>query len=328
MNGLRVDADGRGLEESRAAYRRLCELEDSIPLFSNAWLLDALVPGEWGAVLDTDNGGTAVGAMPFLWRRRAGLRISTMPTLVPRLGPWLSGGIPATPKETSRQYRVLGNLAAGTPDVHYFAQNWNPEVSTWLPFHWAGFRQTTYYTYRLDPRDLDQVWYGMVGTARTEVRKARDRYGLRATTEAGLEEFLRLNALVFARQGIAQPYSAADLKTLDTAVRANAERLILVVRDTDGRAHAACYVLWDANCAYYLLGGSDPALRSNGSMYLAVWEAIQYISGKTAVFDFEGSMIQSIASMFHRFGGVAVPYHSVTRVRGRLARAAVALLGR
>lgn len=313
------------LAHTRAVYRRLCEQEPSIPLFSQAWLLDAVAPDRWGAVM-TGNDDSPTGSLPYVLQRRFGLRLSTMPALIPQLGPWTAArGGTLRGRQLAREHKILGELADGLPTVDHFSQCWDPEMTNWLPFHWRGYRQTSNYTYRVDPRDPDRVWAQMDGSARTEVRKASERHGLQVSFDASFEEFVRLNELVFARQDLTMPYSRRELTTFDAACRAHAGRLIVTVKDESSQSHAGCYVVWTEKCAYYLLGGADPALRSSGAGYLALWEAIKHLSGKTAMFDFEGSMISSIERVFRSFATHQVPYHAISRTSTRRGRMALAV---
>ena len=76
---------------------------------------------------------------------------------------------------------------------------------------------------------------------------------------------------------------------------------------------SAIYIVWDANSAYYLLGGSDPNFRSSGANSLLLWEAIKFASGVTKRFDFEGSMIEPIERYFRGFGATQKPYLSISK---------------
>lgn len=320
--------DGVLVDASRAVYRDHCKSEPTIPLFSQPWLLDTVAPGSWGAVIEGQPGKEIIGTLPYVVRREFGLLISSGPALVPRLGPWVRSSGSHTTKALSHEHHVLGALADNMPEFDHFAQNWNPEMSNWLPFYWRGYQQTTRYTYRIELTDSERMWWQMNGSARTEIRKAQDRHGLVAVADRPLEDLLRLNSQVFARQRMRTPYSDQYVRDLDAAFTANAGRLVLIVEDEDGRQHAGCYVVWDNQCAYYLLGGSDPSLRSSGAVYLALWEAIQYVSGRTRIFDFEGSMIQPIEHSFRSFGGAQVPYHSLRRTPSRRAQIALAAKAR
>ena len=82
-------------------------------------------------------------------------------------------------------------------------------------------------------------------------------------------------------------------------------------------------LVWNEHCAYYLMGGGDPELRSSGATSLAMWQAIQFAATVSRIFDFEGSMIEPIERFFRGFGAVQTPYLSLTHVRSK--RVAVAL---
>jgi hypothetical protein len=42
-----------------------------------------------------------------------------------------------------------------------------------------------------------------------------------------------------------------------------------------------------------------------------VWEEIKYLSAKTKVFDFEGSMIEAVANSFKQFGTMPKTYYKL-----------------
>jgi len=73
------------------------------------------------------------------------------------------------------------------------------------------------------------------------------------------------------------------------------------------------FIVWQDSCAYYIAGGSDPALRHSGAHSLVMWEAIQYVSQFTDHFDFEGSMVPGVERFFREFGATQTPYFTLTR---------------
>ena len=108
------------------------------------------------------------------------------------------------------------------------------------------------------------------------------------------------------------------LRRIDDACSSKSHRQLFFAQDKNGNIHAAIYVVLDSNCAYYLLGGGDPALRSSGAHSLLVWEAIRYASQFVDQFDFEGSMVQSIERFFRSFGAKQVPYFHITHAQKKL----------
>ena len=65
--------------------------------------------------------------------------------------------------------------------------------------------------------------------------------------------------------------------------------------------------------AYYLVGGADAEQRSSGAQILALWRAVERMSGIVKRFDFEGSMFPAIEAVFRGFGAVQVPYSAIRK---------------
>ena len=90
-------------------------------------------------------------------------------------------------------------------------------------------------------------------------------------------------------------------------------------RDADGTPHAAAFVVWDTLLPRTIcLSGADPDLRKQGGQYFLLWEIVKKMAKKVNRFDFEGSMVPGIESVFRSFGGQQVPYLRVRRFGSRL----------
>jgi lipid II:glycine glycyltransferase (peptidoglycan interpeptide bridge formation enzyme) len=303
--------------DTKAAYRLLCLEERSLPIFFQAWWLDATcgVQG-WNAALAM-KGSEIHAALPYQCRRRNGFRVLTQPALTPFLGPWLREAASRGGRD-GRQKELMAALMASLPTHDHYTQSWGPDVTNWLPFYWAGYQQTTRYTYVMnDLSDEKSLWKGMRDNIRSDIKKASNRFGLQVDADASPDEFLRLNDLTFARQGKRRSYSNEYVSRIDQACEARECRRIFVARDGEGRAHAGVYIVWDADSAYYLMGGSDPALRNSGAMSLCMWEAIRFASRVTRRFDFEGSMIEPIERYFRAFGSEQVSHLQVSKTPSR-----------
>ncbi|WP_322629715.1 GNAT family N-acetyltransferase [Halothiobacillus sp.] len=303
---------------SQEAYRELCDSEPSIPVFSQAWWLDAVADGTWDAVI-AYQGKRVVGSLPFVARRRLGFTVLTQPKLTQTLGPWVRPTNKSYPKALAYEKDVLIALADGLPRHHYYGQNWDCARQNWLPFYWRGFEQSTRYTYRLNGLgDENVLWSGLQQNIRGDIRKARDRYELTVRPAHNLDEFLRLNRKTFERQGRGVPYSRELVERIDQSAAARSARDCLVAVDPQGRAHAGAYIVRQDGTAYYLMGGGDPALRSSGATSLVLWEAIRNQPEDVDVFDFEGSMIEPIERFFRAFGAIQTPYFHVSKTDSKL----------
>lgn len=285
-------------------------------VFQQPWWLDAVAPGHWGEVA-VIKGSEVFARMPYVVKKKCGFTLLTMPPLTQTLGPWLRPSHAKYANQLGEQKDLLEELIKKLPPFDYFSQNFSPAVTNWLPFYWAGFKQTTRYTYRIeDLSDLDKVWAGFRENIRSDIRKAQKLVAVR--DDLGIEQFIQINRLTFTRQGRSLPYAAELVKRIDKACSERNARRIFFAQDADGRVHAAVYMVWDVNAAYYLMGGGDPELRRSGATSLLLWEAIKFASQVSRCFDFEGSMLEPIERFFRAFGGKQVPYFHLTKCSRRM----------
>lgn len=307
------------MNEKKEAYRKLCEEEPDIPLFSQPWWLDASTGDDGWDVALVEKGGLVLASMPYLKGRRAGFRISTQPWLTLSLGPWLRPSTAKQPRRIAQQKELLQALIAQLPPFDHFRQSWHYSQTNWLPFHWSGFHQTTDYSYVLhDLSDLNAVWDGFQENIRKEIRKASGRYRLCVRDDRSLEDVIRLHGMSFNRQGKSIPTPRPVIEALDEVCSRRGQRAFFIAEDSQNRQHAVVYIVWDANSAYYLLGGGDPALRNSGAASLCMWEAIKHASTVTRSFDFCGSMSEPIEQFVRAFGGRQCPYFSVSKTPSRM----------
>ncbi|WP_137807894.1 GNAT family N-acetyltransferase [Pseudomonas sp. G(2018)] len=310
------------MTSTRKRYRELCAQETSIPLFSQAWWLDAVAADAWDVVL-CEKDGNILASMPFVLKKKVGLKLLAMPTLTQHLGPWIKPTTGKMSKRLAYEKDVLTELAALilARQFDHFDSNWSYTQSNWLPFYWAGFKQSTRYTYALEDLSCkDTLWSQFQDNIRREIRKAEGRFMLKVRTDLTAEDFFNLNNLVFERQGMKIPYSLDLVKRIDDACAGRSSRAILIAEDEDGRRHAGVYMVWDEHSAYYLMGGADPELRNSGASSLCMWEAIKLATTVTTRFDFEGSMLEPVERFFRAFGASQVPYFTVTKTPSKLLK--------
>ncbi len=310
----------RNTMESRTLSEEYGNPAPEIPqvnsLFQQPYWLDAVAPGRWGAAV-VSSGGHIMARLPYVMDKEFGLTRLIMPKLTKFLGPWLS---PATGKyanELARQKDVMFSLIGQLPRFDFFAQNFHYSITNWLPFYWKGFSQTTRYSYVLDDiTDEKRLWSELQGNIRREIRKAGRQ--LEVHDDLGIEPFLELNRKTFARQGMSLPYSRGLVLRIDDVLRQRNQRRIFFAKDTLGRIHAALYLIWDSESAFYLMGGADPDLRNSGSSSLLMWEAIRFSSTVTGRFDFEGSMLEPIERFFRGFGARQLQHFTIVSTTRRM----------
>lgn len=301
---------------NKTSYIAFCQEHSArLPIFVQPWYLDAVCDdGAWDAVVVAEKDEVAA-VLPYFLKQKVGFRYVTMPHFTKHMGVFF-----AKEFSLSKQHQLLEQLIAQLPKVHAFHQSFHPDFTNWLPFYWAGFRQTTRYTYRLNVSDLDEVFQNINRNMRRNIKKAQAQ--LTVTTGGSAEDFYAINRLSFERQGLRPPYTYEQFRRHDEVLSKHSARQFLFAKDATGRTHSAAHLIWDAQRSYYHIAGDDPDLRDSGAGILLVWEAIRYTNEvlKLQVFDFEGSMIRSVEAIRRQFGAAQVPYFDIWQYHSRLYR--------
>lgn len=310
---------------NKEKYRQLCEEEPTIPIFSQAWWLDAVAGDNWDVCI-VEKGDKIQASMPYVVKKKYGLTLLTQPSLTQNLGPWIRPAHAKYSKQLSQQKDLMEVLIDQLPKYHYFSQNWHYSNTNWLPFYWKGFEQITRYTYLIDDlSNIDDVWDSSLANIRTDIRKAENKFNLVVKESLPFSDFLLLNRQTFLRQGIQLPYSESFVNQLVFTAKDRNQCRWFIAQDNEGRNHAGVLLVWDSESAYYLMGGGDPDLRNSGATSLCMWEAIKFASTVTKRFDFEGSMIEPVERFFRAFGAKQTPYFALTHRPSRWLNTAIHL---
>ncbi len=311
---------------NKERYKIFCETEGSrIPLFLQYWWMETVCHGkEWDVALAFD-GNHIVAALPYLLRRRAGLRYVLQPQLTPYNGPYYAYPATAT---TALQRRTFEREAArsllvrlGELRLDYFQQNFSPLVTDWLPFHWDGYSQTTRYTYRLpDIGDPDALFAGIKSGRRRRIRRQLPQVHL--VEETDVEAFVQLRRRYWQSRNRRDVVGDDMVRRVCHAALQRGQGKLLSLRDSEERTLGTKFLVYDDRCAYALMSAKEPAIKHNSlnAMDALTWLAIQHMSAYTKAYDFEGSMDYSIGHVNSDFGGELVPFFSIERCRNPLFR--------
>jgi len=302
------------LSANKDKYSGICDREN-IPLFSQSWWLDVVAGEDAWDVLVAEEKGQPLAALPFVRKNVGPIKLIKMPELTPWLHIWFN--VAPNAKYNARlsfEKKYLGALISQLPRVHRFHQKYSYDLQNWLPFHWAGFKQTTRYSYVID-HSLDEqaAFMQLKKNTRYDIRKAEKEVTVVELDD--VQKFLALNKKTFARQAEKASYSDELVTRLDAACRQRQCRKMLFAVDELERIHAAVYLVWDDRSVYYIMGGGDSSLRQSKANSLLVWEAIKFALAAGKSFDFEGSMIEPIEKFFRSFGAVQKPYFSISKNR-------------
>ena len=300
-------------ELSTETYRELCQTETDIPLFSRDWWLDIVCGKANWKVLLIKQKGQVLAALPLYIPHS---RIVSMPPYTQTMGPWFAQEAQDMKYSTRLGYRqtLCKCFIEALQEYSFFYQHFHFDITDWLPFYWAGFNQTTRYTYRLtDLSNETELLANMSANTRRNLTKARDKYHITVVRGIPEEDFLTINRQTFKRQGLSVPQDPEILRQLIRTCRQRNQGDIWGGYDKNGQLHAAVFIVWQESSAWYLAGGGNPSLRSSGAHSLVMWEAIREVAPYTRQFDFEGSMLPGVERFFREFGAIQTPYHAITK---------------
>ena len=299
----------------KSLYKNLCEIEDTIPIFSRDWWMDAVCGEENWDVILVEKGGQVVAALPYYFTKK-GKKISiAQPKLTQTNGIWIK--YPDNQKYSTRlsyEKKIVNEVIDKLEmlPIINFSQNFKYTFTNWLPLYWRGFNQTTRYSYVIeDLTDLDEIFKKFDSTKRQNIRKAEKL--VQVKEDLNIQEFYRLNQMTFTRKNMQVPYSLDQLGRFDSACTEHNCKKIFYSEDLEGKINSAIYLVWDNNSAYSLMGGEDPKLRNSEATVLLFWEAIKFSSKVTKKFDFEGSMIEPIEKFFSSFGTEQKQYFNISK---------------
>jgi hypothetical protein len=297
--------------EEYPAWDELVEASPQGTVLCRSWLLNAL--GGDVRVLGYFRGDHLIAGIPLYFEHYFGFSVCRMPKLIHT---W---GIVMEPLEgkrvtvASREMEILSVFAKQLSKQTIFVQSFHPTLVNWLPFMWNGFRETTYLGYAFENMDgLDLLWDQMTGNTRRAIRAA-ERIGLRMIP-CDSDMVASTAKKSFQHQNSRLPYSPDYLRRLAAASLENGAGQSFAAVDEKGQVHATAFIIWDHKRAYYVVGGTDPALRSSGADSLLIWNLLQFTHERAAAFDFCGSVVKSIANFFRHFGGQPISYHRISKL--------------
>ena len=306
---------------NKEKYRKLCEQEITLPVFSKDWWLDAVsTNGEWDVVL-IEKGGEIVAAWPFFLIKKKGFRLITMPCLTQSLGIWIK--YPQNQKYVTRlsyEKKIIGELINKLPQFDFLSQNFFLFLTNWLPFYWRGFQQTTRYTYRIDlSRSLAEIESDLDQDNRKAIKKGKSG-NLEVVEENNIDSLFLLVKKTFLRQKTQVPFSKEFLMKLHAAaLRHNLGKVY--VAKVGGIPIAAGLFVVDSEAIYYLVGGFDQEHAAIRPMNFLLW-AVICEAKKMGIkhFDFEGSMIEDVEGFFRSFGATQTPYFNIHKTPSKILR--------
>jgi hypothetical protein len=300
----------------KETYRKLCQERTDIPLFMQAWWLDA-TPLPWDVILYQPK-GQVLGFYVYSYVKKWGKTMIIQPMLTQYSGPFLflPDGISLTQKyslENKAYHYFIEQLAA--KKYHFIEQNWHYSQQNWQPFYWHGFKESSRYTFVLENLQIDEIRQALSPDKKKKLHKAQ---ALQLRFDTTCQDFYQLYHVQLQAKGTSIFYPFEVFQKLHDAAKQRNQGQIFSLHDEAGNLHAALWVVWDSHTAYHLIIPIHPAYRSSGATTRLIFEALQFLQGKTKQYDFEGSMIQGVALHNQSFGAKQVAFHQIQKSHSKL----------
>ena len=304
------------ISSAKKVYIELCNMHDDIELYNKPFWLDAVCGQDnWDAVVVLVD-DEIVAAVPYFIKKKYGMNFITQPQLTQHMTIWQKP-IQETKKEKKLEYEfeIINSIAEGLLEVgvDYILQTYSPSLDNWEPFYWNGFKQETLYTFIIKKgKNFEEIQQQLSSNLKRDIKKAGKTAKIEETRD--LEEFYKYNCMSFERQEKQNPISIELLERIYRACSENDACKMLKVVDDENEIHCVGFYVFDKNNVYEILLGTNPQKRSSNFKSLMTLHMIKFACETQRNFDFEGSMIKSIANYNRRFGADLVPYYKVWKV--------------
>ena len=301
---------------NKEKYVEFCKQKGDLPVFSQAWWMDAVCLNENWDVLLYEGNNEILGALPYHVKKAFGIRYITLPQLTQHNGVVIK--YPETQtheKRLSYEKKIMTALIDQLEKlpIAFYQQSFCCNYTNWLPFHWKGYKQTTLYTYRISNiKDIESVFKNFDYSKQKNIKKATTQVSVFFDLSA--DDFYKNHTFTLRKQNAEILYSFDLFKRMYNAAYAEGNGRVIYCKDEQENIHAALFVVWDNVAAYNLISTIDPDFRNSGAASLIVYEMIKYVSSTVDTFDFEGSMIEPIENSFRKFGAIQTPYFGISKI--------------
>lgn len=275
-------------------------------IFHEPWYLDIATGGTWSEAV-VSHSGQVVGRLPYVYGRRYGLRVATLPWLVPTLGPAIAALPGKNATGLRRRLSISNALIDQLPELGMFEQVFDPRIIDAIAFMYRGFVVGTSDCFRI-PAELttDLVWQGMESDRREELLPLRREFRIDPIIDAN--QMLSLDVRCVPDRDEAERF-----RRLMWAASNRRCGCMLGAYDRTGTLHAALALVWDASAAYRLLSVCRTS-APRAAMTALLWGAICEVLPHGRALDFgstqEGSEVRFLAG----FGDYLTPRIHVRRV--------------
>lgn len=299
--------------KNKDKYKRYCDENQNIPVFSQFWWLDAVSrDGDWDAIL-YERDDKIIAAFPFFIKKKNIFKLITLPRFTQKLGPIID-------KDEKEKSKILSYFIDHLPNYNYFDINWHHEYKNWLPFYWKKFNQETMYTCIIkDIKNINKVYENFSNNRKYDIKKTED-LNLQINFDLKPDFFFKEHKKNLKKRNIKINYDQEFLERIyHSSVKNNSGKL-LGVFDKNNQCLSMCFLLWDNNYAYLIALSSDPDKFKTGATSRLIFESLKFLNNKSLNFDFEGSMNKNIYSFYKSFGSKKFEYYKIKSFKPQILK--------
>ena len=277
-------------------YNQCIQTAHNARMYAFSWYLDA-VSDYWGVLVQDDY----QKVMPLPYRKKWAISYTVIPSWVQQLSvyspdaltlPEITDFIAAIP----RQFKKL-----------------NLSISSKIPPNGSGFRTMMNYVIPLN-RSYEELAKNYSKGRKSDLKKARhSSVEIRSidSAEALVEQFVQLKGTEVKLPKV----EYQKLITLCARLKKRTCIEILEVYDENSARLGGAIFLIEATRITYLFSVSNSEGRAKNIMSLLIDYMIMRHANSELLFDFEGSILASLASFFKSFGAIPEPYYHYQKWR-------------
>lgn len=307
--------------DNKQKYIQFCKDHLDIPIFSQPWWLDIVCPESWDVILIERN-NKIIASFPFHIKKIKNVFTHIgMPPLTQKLGPYIIYDLNKTAesKKISYEHEIYNEIIDNLPKSDSFGVNFDWKYKNWLPFYWSGFRQTIRYTYILDNiKEHEYIMNNFSKSKKQRIQKAKGLFTIKY--DLSKEAFYSYFENVIHERKEHIEFSKFLFNRLYEVIYENHAGRVFYCIDSESNIHAINMIVWDNECAYYLLAMRGKKFNTSGGTEFLVNEAIKYVSQFVDKFDFEGSMIKGVEESFRHYGAHQTEYYAISKCNNPFLR--------
>jgi hypothetical protein len=281
-------------------------------VFHEDWWLDAATQGNY-SVVEVTAGGKIVGRLPFVLRKRSGLRGIWTPSLTHFLGPGIDDGDGSNTSRFLRRMEITRELILKLPPASWQCIRCHRGITDVIAFQEQSFKTYAQFTYELESRPIPELWQQLRDKTRNVIRRAQERFTVGELND--VDEFVRVYEDHLTSRHIQNTLDLGAAKRVaQAALERNRGRILAAKNDKD-EIVAANFCAWDNKSSFYVTCTRSES-AGNGVASLLVWEAIQYAASRGLIFDFSGLGTRGSVLHYAGFGGTVSTRFVAVRATG------------